>query len=137
MLQRMFSRSVQVDDQGFLCLTDLWNASNKMPNSSPKRYLCYPTNKHFVELVKQKVGSYVVYERKDGSVWADPMVTLSYTSYLDPGFELFAFDVFDRVATDQPVPPLNDFLSLMVEYEKTDSEYDLPFRRSKIMTMHN
>lgn len=100
---------IRVDENGLVCLTDIYSAAGFSKNQTPTDWLALPgTQKEVVALIKKKTGKSGLFAPEDikaawyskkgpgGGVWADENLALGYAAYLSPSLAVEIRDVFLR-----------------------------------------
>lgn len=94
-------RSIRSDENGLICLTDIWDAAGFKVNQKPKDWWRNPGAQSLaIALLDQKVGkshlkkkisvSSIYYTKpgKGGGTFADPVLACAYAGYLSPKLEV-------------------------------------------------
>ena len=93
-------RTVRINDDGMVSLTDMWRASGQANKSRPKYFLENDKTKAFIEALSAKGGNPPLMTVKGGSqesgTWAHKLVAYKYASWIDPIFEVGAYTVLDK-----------------------------------------
>lgn len=92
-------QTVRVDDNGLVCLTDMWKASGKKGQHAPALFLRNDKVKDFIQSLEAKVQKCTLSILKGGKTpgtWAHKLVAYKYASWIDPVFEVGAYTVLDK-----------------------------------------
>ena len=90
---------IRVDDEGFVCLTDLWKASGADPKNKPAEFLRNENTKRFIESLNVKVGYptlRIVRGGKNSGSWSDKLICYKYAGFIDSDFEVGVYSILDK-----------------------------------------
>ncbi len=90
----LFDWPVKADDQGYICLTDIWNATGQRKYHKPGTFLKKPRTKEYLEILRQS-ESPVFYETEDGNLFACTKLAYDYACWLSPEFTVFKYQVYE------------------------------------------
>ena len=96
---KLFDKKIRVDDDGFICLTDLWKASGGDTKNQPSKFLINESSKKFIESLGFKTGYPVLRIQQGGKnpgTWADKLISYKYASFIDPDFEIGVYTLLDK-----------------------------------------
>lgn len=94
----LLDRIVKIDDDDFVCLTDLYKASGCNEKNKPALYLKNDRTKQFIQCLDLKVGFPTLRTQRGGrapGTWAHKYVAYDYASWIDPHFKVSIFIVLD------------------------------------------
>lgn len=102
-------RSIRSDDNGLICLTDIWEAAGFKVNQKPKDWWRLPNSQSLaVALIDQMVGksrnktkisiSSIYYAKvgKTGGTFAHPVLACAFAGYLSPKLEVEVREIWLR-----------------------------------------
>lgn len=107
-------RPIHVDEKGFVCLNDIWNAAGFSKNQRPTDWKELPVTANLmIALMEQNSGKSgvmnydaksVIYSKsgKGGGTFADVRLALKYAEYLSPKLAIEVADVFLRYKVADP-----------------------------------
>jgi hypothetical protein len=106
-------RDVRIDENGQVCLSDLWSAAGFKTNQGPAQWWRLQSTIKLAEaLLERLVGlspsaakikvKSVYYARKNG-IFAHPILACAYAGYLSPKLEIEVREVFLRFKAADPV----------------------------------
>lgn len=100
---------IRRDDEGRICLNDVWRAAGQLANKAPKDWRRLPRTIGLLGAVAQMVGEshlsagqpFATVRGSNGGSFADPRLALDYAEYLSPELALEVKDVVLRyIAAD-------------------------------------
>ena len=108
-------RSIRADEQGLICLNDIWTAAGFTKNQRPGDWARLPTTVKRIERVLALItGKSHNYEKADilrvyktrvgpnGGTWTDVRLALDYAEYLNPALAIEVKEVFLRYKAADP-----------------------------------
>lgn len=99
---KLLDTHVRIDQEGMICLTDMWKASGKSESESPYHYLRNKQTKEFLTELEKNHESVVFTERGvKGGTYGGKFVAYDYAAWLNPGFKYAAYKVLDDYFTGQ------------------------------------
>ncbi len=103
------STKIRVDDNGLVCINDIYNAAGFSKNQTPADWMqLIGTKKEIGALIKKKTGKTGLFTKSDiksvlyskkgpgGGIWVDENLALGYAAYLSPSLAVEIRDVFLR-----------------------------------------
>ena len=97
---------VRVDEDGLICLTDMWKASGGDNKNRVKYFLDNDQTLAFMRVVEK--GGNPPFKKtvgRNGGTWAHKLVAYKYAAWINPEFEYGVYTVLDRFFTGQLVLP--------------------------------
>jgi hypothetical protein len=106
---------VRADENGLICLNDVWSAAGYKKHRRPFDWVrLYTTQARIERVLKLITGKSRNYEKADilrayktkvgtnGGTWADPRLALDYAEYLNPALAIEVKEVFLRYKAADP-----------------------------------
>ena len=103
----MSGSRVRLDDEGFVCLTDLWKASGGDPKNKPFEFLRSESTKRFIDELNSKAGYPALRIQKGGAnpgTWSDKLLAYKYAGFIDPAFEVGVYTILDKYFSGELKP---------------------------------
>lgn len=108
-------RAIRADDDGLICLNDIWTAAGFTKHQRPFDWMrLYTTQSRIERVLKLITGKSRNYEKadvlrayktkvgKNGGTWTDPRLALDYAEYLNPALAIEVKEVFLRYKAADP-----------------------------------
>jgi hypothetical protein len=108
-------RAIRADENGLVCLNDIWRAAGFSTNQRPADWGALPSTLKRIErvlkLITGKSGNYVKADilrvlktrvGKNGGTWTDIRLALDYAEYLNPALAIEVKEVFLRYKAADP-----------------------------------
>jgi hypothetical protein len=108
-------RAIRADDNGMVCLNDIWSAAGFTKNQRPADWARLPTTlKRIERVLKLITGKSRNYDKADmhrvymtrvgkgGGTWTDVRLALDYAEYLNPALAIEVKEVFLRYKAADP-----------------------------------
>jgi hypothetical protein len=108
-------RTIRADENGLICLNDIWSAAGYTKHQRPGDWVRLPTTiarmERVLKLTTGKSRSYekadilTVYKAKmgkNGGTWVDVRLALDYAEYLNPALAIEVKEVFIRYKSADP-----------------------------------
>ena len=108
-------RAIRADENGLICLNDVWSAAGYTKNRRPADWVRLPTTVARMERVlKLTTGKSHSYEKadiltiyrakmgKNGGTWVEMRLALDYAEYLNPALAIEVKEVFLRYTAADP-----------------------------------
>lgn len=109
-------RTIRVDDNGLVCISDIWSAAGFSVNQKPSQWRRLPqVGQLLTALVERMMGKSHHSEKikvgdlfyseigKKGGTFAHPIMALAYSEYLSPALAVEVREVFLRFKAADPV----------------------------------
>ncbi len=91
--------NVRVNDDDFVCLTDMWKASGGKSKHLAGKFINNESTQGFIHALELKTGYPVLKTIKGGrsaGTWADKLVAYKYAGWIDPDFEVGTYTVLEK-----------------------------------------
>ena len=123
---QLCGKAVRVDEDGLVCLTDMWKASGAQPKHRPNNFLRLDGTVAFIEEIEKdkqlehklnpvKAGIPALTTRKGGATpgtWVDRLLAYKYASFVSAAFEYGVYKVLEAFFSGRliasPLAQLND-----------------------------
>lgn len=100
-------REIRSDENGLVCLTDIWKASRRGDNFKPGQWQGHDATKKLMLALLDRIGAQnpnsrrisvktIYYARGAAGTYADPRLALAYAEYLSPKLAIEVKEVFLR-----------------------------------------
>ena len=87
---------VRVDDQGLLCLTDIWIASGRDEKNKPSNFLRNDKTQEYISyLEKSLYRAFYTVKGRNGGTYAHRKVCYEFAGWVRPEYKDFVYDVLD------------------------------------------
>ena len=89
-------RTVRINDEGMVSLTDMWKASGSNPRHQTYLFLKNDSTKRFIASLEAKQGNACLDKKRGGNesgTWANELLAYKYAGWIDPDFEVGTYEV--------------------------------------------
>ncbi len=92
-------KTVRVDDNGMICLTDMWKASGQLDENQPSHFLRNSKTKAYIRALEAKLQKCSLKKIRGGNnagTWAEKLLAYDYAGWIDPKFKIGTYTVLDK-----------------------------------------
>ena len=96
---RLCDKTVRVDDNGMICLTDMWKASGQSDENQPSYFLRNSKTKAYIQALEAKLQNCSLRKTRGGNTagtWAHKYIAYDYAGWIDPKFKIGTYTVLDK-----------------------------------------
>ena len=141
-------KTIRLDENGLICLTDIWKASGGQQKNKPAtKFLNNESTKRFIDSLNLKVGYptlRIIHGGKNAGTWADKLICYKYAGFIDADFEVGVYTILDKYFSGELKPEnfndrLQDWAARELACDKKGSFHgrELALHRNRKNQLHD
>ncbi len=122
---RLNNKSVRVDDEGFVSLTDMWKASGGSSKHQASNFIQNENTQKFIDALNLKHGypCFRIEKGRYGGTWGHKMLAYKFASWIDPVFEVGVYTILDLFFSGNLIENrTQEMMKLLEEEERSESK---------------